>query len=144
MMLKDVSDKSLVPVMADESCCDHHDAERLASLRACPMFNIKLGKSSGILNAMKISALAERHGIQLQAGGFLETRLGFTATAHVALACSNIIHFDLDSPLFMTEDPVEGGMIYRPGGRVEIPESYGLGAIPDSSFLKNLESVKIS
>ena len=65
--------------MADESCCDHHDAKRLIDLEACDLLNIKLGKSSGIFNALKIIRLAEEVGMKIQVGGFLESRLGFTA-----------------------------------------------------------------
>src|SRR5674476_362932 len=35
MNLKKVNKKSPIPVMADESCCDHHDAKRLIQLHAC-------------------------------------------------------------------------------------------------------------
>ena len=44
MELSEVKDKSPVPIMADETCCDHHDAKRLIDLKACDLFNIKLGK----------------------------------------------------------------------------------------------------
>ena len=47
MKLKKVKKKSPIPIMADESCCDHHDAQRLIQLGACDMFNLKLGKSGG-------------------------------------------------------------------------------------------------
>ena len=78
MNLKKVNKKSPIPVMADESCCDHHDAKRLIQLHACDMFNIKLGKSSGLLNAKKIIALAEKENMKMQIGDFLESRLLFT------------------------------------------------------------------
>ncbi len=71
--------------MADECCGDHHDAKRLIRLEACDSFNVKLGKSSGIFKAIKIAALAEDSGIHMQVGGFIESRIGFTASAHVAL-----------------------------------------------------------
>jgi L-Ala-D/L-Glu epimerase len=58
MNLGKVKRKSPIPVMADESCSDHHDAKRLIRLGACDMFNLKLGKSSGLLKAQKIIALA--------------------------------------------------------------------------------------
>ena len=55
MELAKVSAASPIPIMADESCGDDHDAERLISLKACPMFNIKLGKSSGFYKGLKIA-----------------------------------------------------------------------------------------
>lgn len=129
MDLAELSKKSPIPIMADESCSDHHDAERLIRLNACPMFNIKLGKSGGIYRALKIIRLAEEHRISLQIGGFLESRLAFTASAHLALASQQVHHCDFDTPLMFEEDPVQGGIKYGPGGEILVPELPGLGAI---------------
>src|SRR6185436_20431106 len=60
MKLRKVRKNSPIPIMADESCGDHHDAKRLIDLDACDMINVKLGKSSGLTNAKKIIALAEK------------------------------------------------------------------------------------
>ena len=49
MELNKVSEQSPIPIMADESCSDEYDAERLIQLKACQMFNIKLGKSSKLM-----------------------------------------------------------------------------------------------
>jgi len=126
--LEKVRSQSPVPVMADESCCDHHDARRLIGLGACDMINIKLGKSGGIFKAMKIIRLAEEAGIPLMVGGFLESRIGFTASAHLALASDQIRYMDFDSPLMFDEDPVEGGITYQANGVVAMPVEPGLGA----------------
>ncbi len=85
MEMRRVKEASPIPIMADESCCDHHDAERLIALDACQRFNIKLGKSGGLFKAKKIIALAEAAGMEVQIGGFLESRLAWTAAAHLAL-----------------------------------------------------------
>ncbi|MEO8770683.1 MAG: dipeptide epimerase [Ferruginibacter sp.] len=92
MELSKVNEQSPIPIMADECCCDHNDAKRLIGLSACDMFNIKLGKSSGIFKAQKIIKLAEPAGIKIQLGGFLESRLAFTAAAHLALTSDAILH----------------------------------------------------
>ena len=96
MELPKVKAQSPIPIMADECCCDHHDAERLIQLKACDYFNIKLGKSGGLFKALKIIHLAEAGGIKLQIGGFLESRLGFTASAHLCL-CSNHIFITIST-----------------------------------------------
>ncbi len=144
MELIKVSRQSPIPVMADESCCDHHDAKRLIDLSACSHFNIKLGKSSGIFKAQKIIKLAEQAGIQVQIGGFLESRLGFTASAHFALVSSNINFYDFDTPLMFEEDPVTGGIIYDKKGIVTVPEEPGLGARAAEKYLSRLLKVVIN
>jgi L-alanine-DL-glutamate epimerase-like enolase superfamily enzyme len=79
----------------------------------------------------------------MQVGGFLESRIGFTASAHLALVSDGIEYFDFDSPLMMEEDPVIGGITYEKGGAVLLSDTPGLGATVDEMFLKRLEKLLI-
>ncbi len=141
MELSRVRAASPIPIMADESCGDEHDAARLIQLQACQLLNIKLGKSSGFHRAQKIAKLGEAAGLVLQVGGFLESRLGMTAAAHLALSSPAIHHCDFDTPLMFTDDPVLGGFRYRPGGVIEMPDGPGLGARIDEEWLRRAEQV---
>jgi L-alanine-DL-glutamate epimerase-like enolase superfamily enzyme len=143
MDLAKVSAASPIPIMADESIGDEHDAERLIHLKACPMFNIKLGKSGGLFKALKIIDLAAHARMHLQIGGFMESRLGMTASAHLALTNDHIVHCDFDTPLMFTEDPVIGGIKYLDKGVIDVPEVPGLGAVIDESYLEGAEKVII-
>lgn len=143
MNLPGIREKKLIPVMADESCSDHHDAERLINIGATDYFNVKLGKSSGIYKALKIVRLAEKAGMLIQVGGFLESRLGFTASAHLALCSDNIKFCDFDTPLMLQDDPVIGGITYGPKGEVYVPEKPGTGAAVDEKYLKTLVCSKV-
>jgi len=132
MNLSKIRKASPVRIMADESCCDHHDLERLIDLEACDYVNIKLGKSGGLFEALKMIRIAEASGMKVQIGGFVESRLGFTASAHLASVSSNVAWCDFDTPLMLEHDPVTGGIIYGRGGVVELPSGNGLGAVfPD-------------
>ena len=135
MELRKVREASPIPIMADESCCDHRDAERLIALGACQRFNIKLGKSGGLHKARKIIALAEQAGLEVQIGGFLESRLAWTAAAHLALTSDAVRYCDMDTPLMFASDPVQAGVAYREGGIITVPESIGLGARMDTKGL---------
>ncbi len=143
MDLAEVSAGTTIPIMADESCSDHHDAERLIQLRACSMFNIKLGKSGGFYKAVQIVERAAAAGIRLQIGGFMESRLGMTAAAHLALLSDAIIHCDFDTPLMFIADPVLGGIGYGAGGEIGVPDAPGLGAVIDERWLAAAEHVVI-
>ncbi|MBK9176498.1 MAG: dipeptide epimerase [Flavobacteriales bacterium] len=135
MQMRRIRESSPIPIMADESCCDHHDAERLIALGACQRFNIKLGKSGGLFKAKKIITLAEEAGMEVQIGGFLESRLAWTAAAHLAL-CSHAVRFcDMDTPLMFTVDPVVGGITYGTGGRIAVPDGPGSIARINVDFL---------
>lgn len=125
--LKKVRRHSPIQIMADESVSDHHDAEKLIKLKLCDMINIKLGKSSGLVKAQKIIKKAEKAGIPMQIGGFLESRILFTANCHLAHTSDMVQYFDFDSPLFMEEDPIIGGMEYQPDWEIKLPDTPGLG-----------------
>jgi L-alanine-DL-glutamate epimerase-like enolase superfamily enzyme len=73
----------------------------------------------------------------------MESRLGMTAAAHLALANDAIHHCDFDTPLMFTEDPVIGGIIYQPKGVIEVPDVPGLGAVVDEAYLKGVEKLSI-
>ncbi|HEY0977844.1 MAG TPA: dipeptide epimerase [Flavobacteriales bacterium] len=135
MELRQVKEASPIPIMADESCCDHHDAERLIALGACQRFNIKLGKSGGLFKARKIIALAEQAGLEVQVGGFLESRLAWTAAAHLAVTSAAVKYGDMDTPLMFTADPVKGGLLYGKSGTIVLPDAHGLGAQLDPAYL---------
>lgn len=116
---------SPLPLMADESCWDHEDARRLLAIGAVDRINIKLSKSGGLYSARKI---VEQADVPLQVGGFLESRLGFTAAAHLALSSERVRYCDFDTPLMLETDPVEGGLVYGQNGAIDVPETVGLGA----------------
>lgn len=143
MELQKVSAASPIPIMADETCGDEHDAERLIQLKACQMFNIKLGKSGGIFKGLQIAEHGAHAGMHMQVGGFMESRLGMTASAHLALANDHIVHCDFDTPLMFTEDPVIGGIHYLDKGVIDVPDVPGLGAVIDESYLEKAEKVVI-
>ena len=140
--LKQVQEASPIPIAADESLFDHHDAFSLASLGACDYFNIKLAKSGGIQNALKINAVAEASGIRCMLGCMFETRLALTAAAHLAAARPNIVFLDLDSAFFLAEDPILGGLIYEKE-TILLPDLPGLGAAIQPDYLAGLDHVTI-
>lgn len=141
--LPELRKESPIPIMADESCFDHHEAQKLISLKACDSINVKLGKSSGISNAVKIIKLAEQNNMPLQIGGFLESRIGFTAAAHLASSCKQTPFIDFDTPLMFSEDFVQGGIEYGENGSISIPESPGLGAYLDEKYLRTLDGFTV-
>lgn len=130
-----VRQNSPIAIMADEAVFDAVDALNLVRAEACDFFNIKLAKSGGIRNALKINIIAEAAGLKCQVGCFSETRLAMTALMHFIMACPNVVHFDLDAPLMLSADPVVGGAVYTEGGAISIGEAVGIGAKLDIAYL---------
>ena len=143
MRLPELKEKTTIPIMADECCGDEHDAARLIAIGACDYMNLKLGKSGGIFKGLKMVRLAEEANIHLQVGAFVESRLAMTAFAHFALCSPIIEHYDFDTALMFSEDPVTGGISYEANGVVKVPETAGLGAIIEESRLKKMEKVVV-
>jgi L-alanine-DL-glutamate epimerase-like enolase superfamily enzyme len=95
-------------VAADESCCSAADAQRIARKRAAQVVNIKLMKA-GIAVALDIARVARAHRLGLMIGGNVESILAMTTSACFAAGLGGFQFADLDTPLFMAENPFRGG-----------------------------------
>jgi len=134
---------SPIPVMADESVFDHHDAERIISNDGCTYVNIKFAKSGGIWEALKINAVCEAGNIPCMMGGMLESRVALTAFAHFASSQENIQFYDMDTCMLGHKtDPVTGGVTYH-NYFVTLPDAPGIGADVSDDFLEGLERYKV-
>ena len=140
--MRRLKDRVSIPIMADESLFGPQDAFKLAADGCCDLFNIKLAKSGGIHNGLKINAIGEGAGIACMAGCMTETRLALTAAAHLVSARPNIMFCDLDGHTSMKIDPVSGGAEYK-AGEILLPVSPGHGADFDPHFLDTCESIVV-
>jgi L-alanine-DL-glutamate epimerase-like enolase superfamily enzyme len=93
-----VRDRVDVPVALDESVVEPRHALAAAKAGAADIFVVKLMKSGGILNALKINAVAEAAGIAVMIGNMGESSLGLSAHFQVAAALANATHCDADVP----------------------------------------------
>ncbi|MEE8360202.1 MAG: dipeptide epimerase [Candidatus Omnitrophota bacterium] len=66
--LKKVTESVPEMISADESLCSIDDAERLAMMGACKMFNIRISKCGGIIDSLRIADIAKRYNIGIQMG----------------------------------------------------------------------------
>jgi len=107
--LKFVTDNVSLPIMADESIFSPKDAFKIINMKAADLINIKLMKSGGIYNALKIVALAEANDMECMVGSMMESSIGATAAAHLVGGKRIITKVDLDAPILCKENPVEGG-----------------------------------
>lgn len=114
------------PVLADESVFSPADALTLLQRHAADMINIKLMKTGGIWQALKICAAAEVYGVPCMMGCMLESKLAVTAAAHLAAARSVITCIDLDGPSLCKTDPFTGGPVFE-GPVIRMTDAPGLG-----------------
>ncbi|MBF8984022.1 dipeptide epimerase [Lutibacter sp. B2] len=124
--LKFVTDNVSMPVLADESMCSPMDAMKIIQMRAADLINIKLMKTGGIHNALKICAIAETYGMECMIGCMLEAKISVTAAVHLAAAKSIITKIDLDGPVLCKEDPIDGGAIFE-DYKITLTDDHGFG-----------------
>ena len=113
-------------ILADESVFSYEDAYRLIKERGADLINIKLMKTGGIHNAMRICDLAEKNGIRCMAGCMLESAVSVSGAAHLAGARAVITMCDLDGPSLCAENPYQGGPVYN-GPDIELTQTPGIG-----------------
>lgn len=124
--LKFVTSQVYTPILADESVFSMEDGIRLIQERAADLINIKLMKTGGIYQALKICGIAESYGVECMIGCMLESKIAVSAAAHLAAGKGIITRADLDGPSLCREDPYTGGPVYE-GSRILMNESPGLG-----------------
>lgn len=125
--MKYVTERISTPVMADESTFGPKETIELIRTRAADIINIKLMKTGGISNALKIADIAGIYGVNCMIGCMLESSIGVAAAAHVAVArASAITLVDLDTPSLVQFDPVTSGVLFN-NAEITITDLPGLG-----------------
>jgi L-Ala-D/L-Glu epimerase len=116
-----------LPIYVDEDC--HVAADVAACAERAHGVNIKLAKSGGLREAIRIAHVARALGLGVMLGCMNESGLAVAAGAQVASLCD---HVDLDGNLLLRHDPWPGVELVD---GVQLPsESPGLGvreAVPD-------------
>jgi L-alanine-DL-glutamate epimerase-like enolase superfamily enzyme len=116
-------ERSPIPIYLDEDCHTLDDVAACAD-RAHGI-NVKLAKSGGIREAVRMVHAARALGLGSMLGCMVESGLGIAAAAHVA---SLFDHIDLDGNLLLREDPWPGVQLVD---GVQLPaELPGLGVSP--------------
>jgi len=98
-----------IPVCADESCLDTSEFEQAS--RRYQMINIKLDKTGGLTEALKLAQMAREKGIGLMVGNMMGTSLAMAPGFVIAQLCRFV---DLDGALFLKQDR-EHAMTYSAG-----------------------------
>ena len=114
---------SPLPIYVDEDC--HTLADVAACAERAHGINIKLAKSGGIREAVRMAHAARALGLGVMVGCMVESGLGIAAGAVVASLCD---HADLDGNVLIANDPWPGVELVD---GVQMPaETPGLGVSP--------------
>ena len=121
--MKQLKQKSSLPLYADESCQGLSDIEKL---RECfDGINIKLMKCGGITEAHQMILKARELEMQVLIGCMSESSAGCTAAAPLTALAD---YADLDGPYLISNDPFEGMKVAD--GKIQINPLVSKGVIP--------------
>lgn len=113
-------ERSPLPIFVDESCFTSRDIPKLAD--RVHGINIKLMKSGGLTEAMRMVHTARACGLQVMFGCYSDSTLANTAASHLAPLAD---YLDLDSHLNLVDDPFTGATVQD--GRLIPNDLPGLG-----------------
>ena len=108
---------SPIPIGADESCLtleEYHEVKNRYQV-----INIKLDKSGGLTEALKIVNAARKDGKQLMVGNMTGSSLSMAPAYVIGQFCSFV---DIDGPLLLDKD-IEHGLHYLDAGVVGLPSA---------------------
>jgi muconate cycloisomerase len=136
--LKRVTEGVGVPIIADESLCSVADARRLAEMKACEIFDIRLSKCGGFWNASKIFQIGREAGISAVLGCHVgETGILSAAGRHFAQCFDELVYIEGSfSSLLLKEDIVQEDMVFGKGGMASSLKGPGLGVTVREDVLK--------
>lgn len=112
--------ESPLPIFVDESCFKSRDIPHLAS--CVHGINIKMMKSGGLTEAMRMIYTAKACGLQVMFGCYSDSVLANTAAAQLSPLAD---YLDLDSHLNLINDPFRGALLEN--GRLLPNNLPGLG-----------------
>lgn len=124
--LRYVTQRVQTAILADEAVFSPADAVRIITTGAADLINIKLMKTGGIWQALKVCGIAESYGVECMTGCMLESKLAVTAAAHLCCGRSVVTMADLDGPSLCAVDPFEGGPVFDEA-TVTMTDAPGLG-----------------
>jgi L-alanine-DL-glutamate epimerase-like enolase superfamily enzyme len=111
-----------IPILADESCLHPRDIPKIAD--AYDGIVVKLDKSGGIQEVLKMIHTARAFGMKIMIGCMVSSSVTITAAAHL----SPLVDWaDLDGNLLIANDPYSGVKVEK--GKLILPDRPGLGLV---------------
>jgi L-Ala-D/L-Glu epimerase len=129
--LADVRRRTGLRIAIDESVTRASDVTHAKAHGAADAVNMKIMKC-GVFEVLRIAQRTREAGLMLMIGGMVETRLAMGTSASIAAGLGGFAYIDLDTPLFLAEDPFDGGYTQQ-GERIDLrPIRVGHGLEPRS------------
>ncbi|MDH5315625.1 MAG: dipeptide epimerase [Gemmatimonadota bacterium] len=118
--LAEIRRHARIPLIVDESCLTSADIPRVAG--RVDGINIKLAKTGGLREAIRMIHIARAHHLMVMVGCMVESSIAITAAAQFTPLVDIV---DLDGAALLAHDPYVGATIH--GGQLRLPGGPGLG-----------------
>jgi len=128
--LRQVTEQSALPILADQSVVGPKTAMDIASTHAADGISIKLATCGGLRNARQMDAIARTAHLSTMVGCVHEPALLISAELAFALSSPAVRYGDLDGHFDLVDDPTVAGFVLEDGHLIakDIP---GLGCVVD-------------
>ena len=117
---REVFKKSVLPVIADESCQVEDDVDRCKD--HFHGINIKLVKCGGLTPARRMLAKANKYGMKKMVGCMTESSVGMSAIAQLL---PELDYVDMDGTMLLAYDIADG--VKMEYGKIKFPDRNGTG-----------------
>jgi O-succinylbenzoate synthase len=125
------------PICLDESILSADHARAAIELGACRIINIKAGRVSGLLEAIKIHDLCHERSVPVWCGGMLETNIGRASNVALATLPGFTLPGDISATSrYYAEDIADPPFVLNADSTLSVPTALGLGVQVNR---KNLE-----
>ena len=118
--MKLVKEKSVLPIIADESCQREEDV--LICKNYFHGINIKLMKCGGITPALRMIEIARKYNLKIMAGCMTESSVGISGLTQIAPLLD---YLDADGALLLSHDIADG--VHFDFGKIIFPSELGSG-----------------
>ncbi|MCC6790125.1 MAG: dipeptide epimerase [Thermomicrobiales bacterium] len=133
--LAEVRRQTGATIMADEACHGVREMQRIVATRAADLVNIKLMKTGGLVNALRVNAIGEAAGITAQVGTMVESSIASAAGLHLAMSLANVKTVEMGGPLMIPEEIGNLRSCYD-RDTITLPDAPGLGVEIDESAVR--------
>jgi L-Ala-D/L-Glu epimerase / N-acetyl-D-glutamate racemase len=113
--LRQVSEQSPLPVLADQSACGIGAALEIAAHHYADGLSVKLASCGGLRGARMVDSIARAAHLSTMVSCLIEPAMLIAAGLSLALSSPNVQYGDLDGHLYLAEDPSVPGFTLQEG-----------------------------
>ncbi|OGO35839.1 MAG: hypothetical protein A2W35_10530 [Chloroflexi bacterium RBG_16_57_11] len=113
--LRQVTEQSPVPVLADQSACSPSAALNIAAHHSASGLSVKLASCGGLRGARIVDSIARAAQLSTMVSCLIEPAMLIAAGLSLALSSPNVQYGDLDGNLYLADDPSQPGFTLQEG-----------------------------